>query len=83
MEINFSNEIESATMVAQKAKSCYSYLKGQPLMIWGWFNSRQENCGEFPALKKHFGRDFSGEKKNFEDPASGKTKFWEALPREK
>ncbi len=33
MEINFSNEIESATMVAQKAKSCYSYLKGQPLMI--------------------------------------------------
>ena len=26
-EINFSNEIESAIMVAKKAKSCYSYLR--------------------------------------------------------
>ncbi len=73
MKINFSNEVESATMVAQESKSSYFYhRRGQPLMIWGWSNSRQKNL-----------KTLLQEKINFEDPSAGNKKFWEASPRKK
>ncbi len=82
MEVNFSNEFESATLVAQKAKSCYSYLRAQPLMIWGWLNSRQKIAAHF-SRAKFFLIETSLGKNNFEDPASGGKIFLRGLAEEK